>query len=547
MDGHPRRARLRGAVRSAAAEPLPPRHARSCGGVPTASRARARTTSSRSRRRSSCRSVFGGSSVTSSSALPELELLDLSAFEPVGGVDIARRARRSRDGGRWSRRRGVAALLLIERSQRPPHQGRRHGRLRASGRDDDAVGRAGSLVHHRDDRLAVPALRRGRSERPGGPARDHGGRRAPAARRRCADRRSTCRSEACPPVADRWPCSTSRSCSCPDRPPVLRSSSGRGAATSAWSMARVASSLPPTIASRRLPTDARHARCASARAKATSMQEVAPFTGFQPVSTGSFSPNGRYVVVRYATEHRPFDGVAIADFAADRSSPCTASVETTRSPWHGVPDSMLYLLGPRRRHAIRARPRPHRPVPHRRVEGAVGAGRVAMCFLRSSCSRSRTKSRRRQSRPSTSRRSGGGPSRSARRSSPAPSSSPGTGRAPRSRRRRRLRRRRARCSVRRRGFPTARSAADAARRSYPAVLISSDATSLIVLSQGGAFEVDVAEPPDTIAGYVARPPAHGRHAHQRAGARVLTRLPRRHRTRQRRERSSHRVTRSGCG
>ena len=52
-----------------------------------------------------------------------------------------------------------------------------------------------------------------------------------------------------------------------------------------------------------------------------------------------------------------------------------------------------------------------------------------------------------------------------------------------------------------------RSAADAARRSYPAVLISSDATSLIVLSQGGAFEVDVAEPPDTIADYVARPPA----------------------------------------
>ena len=55
--------------------------------------------------------------------------------------------------------------------------------------------------------------------------------------------------------------------------------------------------------------------------------------------------------------------------------------------------------------------------------------------------------------------------------------------------------------------PTARSAADAARRSYPAVLISADARSLIVLSDGGAFEVDVTEPPDTIAGYVARPPA----------------------------------------
>ncbi len=55
--------------------------------------------------------------------------------------------------------------------------------------------------------------------------------------------------------------------------------------------------------------------------------------------------------------------------------------------------------------------------------------------------------------------------------------------------------------------PTARRAADAQRRAYPAVLISSDATALLVLSEGGAFEVDVAEAPDTIAGYVARPPA----------------------------------------
>jgi hypothetical protein len=54
--------------------------------------------------------------------------------------------------------------------------------------------------------------------------------------------------------------------------------------------------------------------------------------------------------------------------------------------------------------------------------------------------------------------------------------------------------------------PGARAAADAARASYPAVLMSSDATALIVLARGGAFEVDVAEPPDTIAGYVARPP-----------------------------------------
>jgi hypothetical protein len=54
--------------------------------------------------------------------------------------------------------------------------------------------------------------------------------------------------------------------------------------------------------------------------------------------------------------------------------------------------------------------------------------------------------------------------------------------------------------------PGARAAADAVRASYPAVLMSSDATALIVLARGGAFEVDVAESPDTIAGYVARPP-----------------------------------------
>ena len=55
--------------------------------------------------------------------------------------------------------------------------------------------------------------------------------------------------------------------------------------------------------------------------------------------------------------------------------------------------------------------------------------------------------------------------------------------------------------------PSAQSAAEAARRAYPAVLMSADATALIVLSQGGAFEVDVTKAPDTISGYVARPPA----------------------------------------
>jgi hypothetical protein len=55
--------------------------------------------------------------------------------------------------------------------------------------------------------------------------------------------------------------------------------------------------------------------------------------------------------------------------------------------------------------------------------------------------------------------------------------------------------------------PTARRVADAQRRAYPAVLISSDATALLVLTQDGAFEVDVAEAPDMITGFVGRPPA----------------------------------------
>ena len=81
--------------------------------------------------------------------------------------------------------------------------------------------------------------------------------------------------------------------------------------------------------------------------------------------------------------------------------------------------------------------------------------------------------------------------------------------------------------------PGARAAADAVRASYPAVLMSSDATALIVLARGGAFEVDVAEPPDTIAGYVALSAGHGRGVEQRVGPRLLTDVPRRHRPRQR--------------
>ena len=46
------------------------------------------------------------------------------------------------------------------------------------------------------------------------------------------------------------------------------------------------------------------------------VQVIESFAGFQPVSRGWFSPNGRWIVIRYAEEHRPYDGVAIADLRA---------------------------------------------------------------------------------------------------------------------------------------------------------------------------------------------------------------------------------------
>ena len=77
------------------------------------------------------------------------------------------------------------------------------------------------------------------------------------------------------------------------------------------------------------------------------VQEVAAFTGFQPVSTGSFSPNGRYVVVRYATEHRPFDGVAIADLRLGTTEPVYGISGNDALAMEWGSDSLLYLLGPR--------------------------------------------------------------------------------------------------------------------------------------------------------------------------------------------------------
>ena len=77
------------------------------------------------------------------------------------------------------------------------------------------------------------------------------------------------------------------------------------------------------------------------------IEEISPFEGFQPVSTGSFSPNGRYVVVRFAEEHRPFDGVAIADLVNRTIEPMMGVSGDDALAMAWSPDSRLYLLGPR--------------------------------------------------------------------------------------------------------------------------------------------------------------------------------------------------------
>ncbi|HTN80628.1 MAG TPA: hypothetical protein VMK16_13200 [Acidimicrobiales bacterium] len=76
------------------------------------------------------------------------------------------------------------------------------------------------------------------------------------------------------------------------------------------------------------------------------VREIDPFTGFQPVSTGSFSPDGAYVAVRFAEAHRPFDGVAIADVAAGTMEPLLGVGGDDALAMAWSPDSILYLLGP---------------------------------------------------------------------------------------------------------------------------------------------------------------------------------------------------------
>jgi hypothetical protein len=77
------------------------------------------------------------------------------------------------------------------------------------------------------------------------------------------------------------------------------------------------------------------------------VEEIAPFDGFQPVATGSFSPDGRYFAVRFAEEHRPFDGVAIADLQERTIEPITGVGGDDALAMEWSPDSRLFLLGPK--------------------------------------------------------------------------------------------------------------------------------------------------------------------------------------------------------
>ncbi len=77
------------------------------------------------------------------------------------------------------------------------------------------------------------------------------------------------------------------------------------------------------------------------------VQVIESFAGFQPVSRGWFSPNGRWIVIRYAQEHRPYDGVAIADLERSTLFPLqgVSGDDALATAWSS--DSNLYLLGAR--------------------------------------------------------------------------------------------------------------------------------------------------------------------------------------------------------
>lgn len=278
------------------------------------------------------------------SALPELELLDLSAFDPVGGVDM----RVERDARGWwpvVAAAGIAALLLI--SGRNAHHTEPATPVAAppvATTTPSAVPGASFTIVMTDSlsRRVVVVDPRGRAVRLAITAEEGlrpldvvapppldvslGG--LPAGRR---------------PVAVL------------DKSIVLVPGSTAGPPVELWaggSDIRVVDGAGRFVAASddRVATVADGCTSCALRISTSQgdlVQEVAPFTGFQPVSTGSFSPNGRYVVVRYATEHRPFDGVAIADLRSGSVEPLygVGGDDALAMAWG--PDSMLYLLGPR--------------------------------------------------------------------------------------------------------------------------------------------------------------------------------------------------------
>ena len=280
-----------------------------------------------------------------SSSLPELELLDLSALEPAGGVDL----RVEHDAkGWWPVVAAVglaAAFLLTGRSshhadQQPARQAVPPAPIATTEPSTppssfsivmrDSLSRHFVLVDPRGRavRLATTAdggLHPLDVAAPSALDVSLGG--LPAGRR---------------PVAVL------------DRSIVLVPSSTAGPPVEVWgggSNLRVLDGVGTFVAAsddRVATVDAGCTSCAMriSGSEGGLIEEIPPFEGFQPVSTGAFSPNGRYVVVRFAEEHRPFDGVAIADLVNRTIEPMMGVSGDDALAIEWSPDSRVFLLGP---------------------------------------------------------------------------------------------------------------------------------------------------------------------------------------------------------
>ncbi len=229
-------------------------------------------------------------------------------------MHVETRCRRMVARGRCRGRRGRAAA---HRSQHQSRRSLRRPRRRSAGRGDESLCGSGSVVQHRDGRLAVE------------PHRDWSTREVARSDSRPRPSKGSTRSTSWPPrpldvslgglPAGRRPVAVL------DKSIVLVPASTAGPPVEVWggrrqperrrrrwdgsSPRRMIVSPPSTTAVYLVRAADQHER---GRPRAGDRRRS---TGFQPVSTGSFSPNGRYIVVRYANEHRPFDGVAIVDLA----------------------------------------------------------------------------------------------------------------------------------------------------------------------------------------------------------------------------------------